>query len=517
MPCDDDRYKRMYEDIISLYDLIRQNTNDGQFKEDLSRLDLIVDQKIPSAVYNMTAKIKKQDYIDFKSRYEMFKDCVCYRGLERKQIVAIGGNCFSSRVWFQKELLEEYGVFPKAIETVTVPVYVMHGEKAMVQGSNVLDQKINMNIREHQRAADIFERIEIENRYIFRSILKNICFGVPFKKYKNLALFNVPSCSISDDENEFLKMSHEDLWDRVNSCDRVCWFFGAEDLEKIKSHVKHLRKIREDMPKVIIVEKGNVESLEELEEILERIRFYLDVNKVTYQEILSFSSNIDRIGDGALREFINVDMEKLREKMNLWNDEKTDRDILHGFVRFFSEIEFILQEEIHEKEYQERQLNVSLADLITKNIDKELLYPFQREAKGLCDKIQKSKHHLEGFRTLKREFFLRVTELCEKMQICIPELSEIKGEEKKVLEDPLSLIQRYKKMTGKETDYYIPQIIKSVLEGVKPTMKGYPGGCLYEDRLVELLKKNADMEEQEKKFNEVTKKVPEFVEIMKQI
>lgn len=147
MAYDEEVYEKLMANFTLLCNIIRQN-NGNQLKVDLSKIEEIINKKIPDTLKKNAPEDFYELYTDFKSEYEKFRDFILYDKLIGKNIVALGGGFSSGKSSFLNALMGK-SVLPADIDPSTsVPTYIVKGKKNEVMGINVFDAKVSMQPRD---------------------------------------------------------------------------------------------------------------------------------------------------------------------------------------------------------------------------------------------------------------------------------------------------------------------------------------------------------------------------------
>ena len=78
MNYEDETFDKLVGNFELLSNIIRQNTGASQLKVDLSKIEEIINKKIPDALGKNAPEDFYELYTDFKSEYEKFKDFILY-------------------------------------------------------------------------------------------------------------------------------------------------------------------------------------------------------------------------------------------------------------------------------------------------------------------------------------------------------------------------------------------------------------------------------------------------------
>ena len=100
MTYDEEVYEKLLKNFNLLCDIIRQNTSENQMKADITKIEKLINDKIPDTLKKNAPEDFYELYTDFKSEYEKFRDFILYDKLIGKNIVALGGGFSSGKSSF---------------------------------------------------------------------------------------------------------------------------------------------------------------------------------------------------------------------------------------------------------------------------------------------------------------------------------------------------------------------------------------------------------------------------------
>ena len=156
MSYDEEVYEKLIKNFELLCVIIKQNTSGNQLKVDLSKIEKLINEKIPDTLKKNAPEDFYELYVDFKSEYEKFRDFILYDKLIGKNVIALGGGFSSGKSSFLNALMGKT-VLPANIDPSTsVPTYIVKGEKHEVMGINVFDTKVQMQPRDIKKIAHGF-------------------------------------------------------------------------------------------------------------------------------------------------------------------------------------------------------------------------------------------------------------------------------------------------------------------------------------------------------------------------
>lgn len=97
--------EKLLENYELLCSIIRQNTNGPELRVDLSKIEGIINKKIPETLKKNAPEDFYELYTDFKSEYEKFRDFILYDKLIGKNVIALGGGFSSGKSSFLNALM----------------------------------------------------------------------------------------------------------------------------------------------------------------------------------------------------------------------------------------------------------------------------------------------------------------------------------------------------------------------------------------------------------------------------
>ena len=88
MAYDEETYEKLIKNFELLCNIIKQNIADNKLKVDLSKIEEIINKKIPDTLKKNAPEDFYELYMDFKLEYEKFRDFILYDKLIGKNIIA---------------------------------------------------------------------------------------------------------------------------------------------------------------------------------------------------------------------------------------------------------------------------------------------------------------------------------------------------------------------------------------------------------------------------------------------
>lgn len=516
--------EEVYEKLLANYELlshiIRQNAAGPQLSVDLSKIEAIINKKIPDTLKKNAPEDFYELYTDFKSEYEKFRDFILYDKLIGKNIVALGGGFSSGKSSFLNALMGKT-VLPADIDPSTsVPTYIVSGDKHNVMGINVFDTRVQMQPKDIKRIAHGFGEVEddddekVSDAVTLGHVLENIFFSTPLHKYENIAFLDTPGYSKPDSEKYSAKTDEQIARGQLNASSYILWFVQADAGTITEEDIKFIKTLREDIPKLIIVNKADKKNLSDLTDIIAKIKSTLDIKGVRYVDVFAFTSRVEQVADEELRAFISEDTARIKRQIDVWNNHTYESNFARNFKIIFVRCKEFYEDEIEEESRKLTRLNTSITKLMAEDIDSEILEPLQAMVREIQKNVNELKAIGKQLQALQDEFFTEIKFISDIVGIAMPEPSEIDLLQDKV-KNPMQLIEEYKREKGIQTDPSMVDMLQSVFEGIKPVINKHAGGSEYRDELLEVIKSFCEIKSSDIRIHDVYKKAEEYAALSK--
>lgn len=477
-----------------LCEIIRQPGSFRGLHVDLTGIEDIINKKIPETLGKNAPEDFYFLFTDFKSEYDKFRTFIFYDKLIGKNIIALGGGFSSGKSSFLNVLLGDLGILPEDTKPSTsVPTYIVNGEQHELMGNNIFDATVRFQLSNIKDIAYGFGRIknedeEVADEVALGHILQNIFFSTPLNKYKNIAFLDTPGYSKPDSEQYSIKTDAQIARGQLNSSNYILWFVQADSGTITEEDIKFIRSLREDIPKLIIVNKADKKNLSDLEKIITKIRSNLDLKGIQYEGVYAFSCRKEQIGDERLRSFICKDEEKILMQIEAWNNEIYESNFARNFKILFMRCKDYYDQEIDNERRRLTRLNTSITRLMAEDIDMDILEPLQRLVKEARRTVDELKTVSQKLRELQNEFFTEIKRISDIVGIAMPEPSEIDLLQDKVL-DPLDLLEEYKTEKGIVSDKSVLETMQEIIEELNPVINRRAGGSEYREEVLDVIKR----------------------------
>lgn len=522
MAYDEKVYEKLVKNFELLCEIIKQNTSGNQMKADLSKIEDIINKKIPDTLKKNAPEDFYELYMDFKSEYERFRDFILYDKLIGKNIVALGGGFSSGKSSFLNVLMGK-SILPADIDPSTsVPTYIVKGEKHEVMGINVFDSKVQMQPRDIKKIAHGFGEIDddddekVTDSVTLGHVLENIFFSTPLHKYDNIAFLDTPGYSKPDSDKYSAKTDEQISRGQLNSSNYILWFVQADAGTITEEDIKFIKTLREGIPMLIIVNKADKKNLSELKDIIGKIKSTLDIKGIHYVDVLAFTSQPTQIGDDDLAAFIESDADKIHQQIEAWNRQVYESNFARNFKKLFVRCKDFYEDEIDEESRKLTRLNTSITKLAVEDIETETLEPLQLMVKEAQKNVNELKDISRKLKALQDEFFTEIKFIADIVNIDMPEPSEIDLLQDKV-KNPLQLIEEYKKEKGIRTDSSVVDMLQNMFAGIEPVINKAAGGSEYRDELIDIIKEACSVSPEDIHINDVYKNTDEYAALIEKV
>ncbi len=520
MAYNEEVYDKLTANYELLCNIVRQNTDGAQLKVDLTKIETIINKKIPDTLKKNAPEDFYELYMDFKSEYEKFRDFILYDKLIGKNIVALGGGFSSGKSSFLNALMEKR-VLPADIDPSTsVPTYIVRGEKHEVMGINVFDCKVQMQPRDIRRIAHGFGEVEDEedgkvtDAVTLGHVLENIFFSTPLHKYEGIAFLDTPGYSKPDSEKYSAKTDEQISRGQLNSSNYILWFVQADAGTITEEDIKFIKTLRADIPKLIILNKADKKNLSDLTDITAKIKTTLDIKGIRYVDVLTFTSKPEQIEDETLKNYIEKDRKKIKKQIEKWNEQTYESNFARNFKIIFKRCKEFYEDEIDEEGRELSRLNTSITKLLAEDIDFEILEPLQLMVREAQKNVNELKEISRRLKELQDEFFTEIKFISDVVGIAMPEPSEIDLLQDKI-KNPLQLIEEYKKQKGIQTDSSVVDLLQNMFAGIQPVINKSAGGSEYRNELLNVVMNVCKISPEDIHINDVYKSTEEYAKLMK--
>ncbi|OMD42654.1 dynamin family protein [Paenibacillus odorifer] len=447
-------------------------------KVDLSRIEDIIDRQMPETLQKNAPADFHVLFTNFKNEFEKFKDFILFDKLIGKNVVSLGGGFSSGKSSFLNALMNKR-VLPADIDPSTsVPTYIVNGPEHQVQGINIFNTKIDLELKAIRQITHGFGKVDDQNEETLTDpvtlghVMNSIFLTTPWHHYNHIAFLDTPGYSKADDKNHSAKTDEQIARTHLNSSQFIFWFIQADAGTITEEDITFIRTLREDIPKLIIVNKADKKPEQDLREIIAKTKKVLTTKGIAYLNVLAFSNIQPDLYDSAA----------IRDQLDRWNVQVYESKFARNFKTIFIRCKQFYENEIEQESRRLNRLNKSrtLTDdpAISECLD-SLITEISRSIAGL-----KSVNH--ALRQLQTDFFTELKLISDLAGIAMPEPSEIELIQES-LTNPLQLLRDYRQKKGFSSDDSTFHLLQNTFNDMKPVIAAQPGGSAYVDQLVGII------------------------------
>lgn len=413
----DNREYLKIRDEFKIYTNIIKPNNNSQLSVDLSKIEKIINEKLPNTLSKNAPYNFPELLFDLKYEYSKFREFILYEHLIGKNVIALGGGFSSGKSSFLNSLLGK-NILPSAIDPSTsVPAYIVNGKETSIYGVNIFDSKVDMDIKDIKLISHGFGQLEdeqgeeIQGEVTLGHILNSIFLQTPLQKYENIAFLDTPGYSKADTKDYSAKTDEKIARAQLNSSNYILWFVQADAGTITNEDINFLKTLREDIPKLIIVNKADKCTSDNLGKIVKKIKETLGLKGIKYVDILTYSR----------RKPDSFDSIKIKKYIEDWNHDVPNPTFAYNFKVLF----------IKCKEYYDDILNKeskrldALNRILTLSEDDEIKDSAMFIISEIKDNISDIKNMIYLLNEIKNQFFTEIKAISDVVGIPIPEPSEI--------------------------------------------------------------------------------------------
>lgn len=429
-----------------------------QLKVNLTKVSEIIDKNLVGIVKDSAPPDFHVLYGDFKAEYEKFKDFILYERLIGKNIVALGGGFSSGKSSFLNAVMGK-PVLPADIDPSTsVPTFIVKGDTHYLSGINAFDATFEIpNVKMIQKISHGFgkgEDEETENPadvVTLGHIVESLFFSTHLHKYEHLAFLDTPGYSKADTASYSSKTDEQIARRQLNTANCILWFVQADAGTITEDDVKFIKTLNETTPKLIILNKADKKTDEDLKRIAESIKATLELKGVKYVDVLAFSTK----NPGA------YDSDKIYAQLENWNLPNEKNNFAVNFKKLFVQCFDYYENEIEQEAKQLKGLNKALTLVDEPTVCDSLNY-IVKITKANLSKLEEVRNNLKNLQT---DFFTEIKVIGDIIGIQMPEPSEIDLISDK-LANPYDVLKDYLKEKGLKPNPRLQDMMSEALDGV---------------------------------------------------
>ena len=470
------------ESMEKQLDLLKRIVTPNQGKEnlpaDISRVEKIIKEEIPNALEKQAPANFPELYFDFEYVYSRFYDFLLFDKLIGKNVVALGGSFSSGKSSFLNSLMGKTVLPAKINPSTSVPTYLISGEDINAFGINEFDAKVPLTLPDIKAIAHGFGASDEEANsegITLGHLLRSLFIATPLVTYKHIAFLDTPGYSKADSASYSARTDEKIAHVQLNSSSHILWFVPADAGIISMEDIDFLQGLDRDIPKLIIITKADkAPSLEALSEMKEKVKSALDMRGVPYEDVLTFT----------MRKNFACDSDAIKEYLNKLDESQTQAEFAHSFKKLFVGCRNYYDDSIDSDNLSLSRINQALT-LVGDNADVNGY--LSSLAASTKEHITSLKDARESLRKLQQEFFAEIKIVADKVNIYMPEPSEIdlvKGD----ATDPAAIVHSLLQKRNLTVNPATLDSMRRKLAEITPKINDMVGGANYKETLATMLK-----------------------------
>ncbi len=279
----------MNEKSESQFDFLKKAvhcSNDSNFNSDISGIKKVFNKYLMD-VYQKSPQMHER----LSDEYEHIKTYCAYPELAKKNIIALCGKHSAGKAAFFNSL---YGgnILPTDTETLSDPdIYISCGNSDSVYAINRSDYYMALTNKEMHDAIKGTTSESSDIRLTIGHLFKSFLTFATSPSLKHVAFHKIPGYTTPNDNNFTMGSSQIETIKKANRSNAILWFSSIDPktMSISENDINILKKINENIPKIIIINKADAYKSSDLPEVIEKTSKILNASNIRYIDILSYS------------------------------------------------------------------------------------------------------------------------------------------------------------------------------------------------------------------------------------
>ncbi len=478
-------FEKLRRDFLLLKRIVSP-TNSVSGKVDISGVEKLISELSEALKDNAPSNFPDLLF-EFRKEFERFKEFILYDKLIGKNVVALGGGFSSGKSSFMNSLLGER-ILPAGINPSTsVPAYIVNDSEVSVYGINTFGSRVDLELDDVKAISHGFGKVDDNDaEATLGHILESIFISAPEQSFKHLAILDTPGYSKAESADYSAKTDEKIAHAQLNSANYILWFVQADAGTITEEDIAFLKSLNKDIPRMIIVNKADKVLPADLADIVRKIKDVLDIKGVPYVDVLTYSRKEDQ----------PCDRDKIIAKLTEWDAAVFESRFAYNFKVLFTKCKEYYDAEIDEESKRLNRLNKAIT-LSTDDTVSECLTSLIAEIKRSVNDLKERK---EKLKTLQNEFFSEIKRIGDKVNIVMPEPSEIDLIRDKIA-DPKAVLDSYCEKQGIPHNKDFDILLEGIFADIKPVIKKTEGNTGFSAELAETISQSLNVARDKIKFN----------------
>lgn len=302
--------------------------------------------------------------------------------LDNKSVVGIGGKFSSGKSCFINSILKKQLLPEDQTPTTSIPTYIVASNNDDISAYTYSNNDVKLTITEAQALTHSFYD---EYGLGFTEIISNLVFNIKGFKYLNVALLDTPGYTKDDFGLQANSGDYSKAQSQLKSADFIIWLIDIENGTIPQSDLNFLLAVAPENPVLIIFNKCDKKTDEDISKILEHGKNILDSYNIPIFDLIPYSSVCPEKFDKN-----HVINNYIKKANNYVNQKQNFRKCMEYI---YTSVMRELTDALDEKEREEKKIGIAIENSINP-IDIKALVLVYSEMKKEINTINRCFHSM---------------------------------------------------------------------------------------------------------------------------